>query len=208
MIIGTLNTRTLIGQERLWELEEALGSIRWDIVGLAEIRRNNEMISETLNGSILMHSCAENSRFGVGFIVKQYLKNKIMEFKPVSTRLASLKIKMKNIILTMIQVHAPTSESTLEEIEAFYDKLEEEISLVKDKKFLSIIGDYNAKVGWKKWGDSEAMGPNGVGTRNDRGEILINLANRNNLHILNTYNNTITRPVSGHGALLTIQSMK
>lgn len=50
--ICTLNVRTLIGEDRLWEIENALHSMKWDVVGLCEVRRNNNSIEERKSGNI------------------------------------------------------------------------------------------------------------------------------------------------------------
>lgn len=43
------------------ELEHALNKIEWDVVGLAEIRRNQDEFVETREGHVLCHSAADNS---------------------------------------------------------------------------------------------------------------------------------------------------
>lgn len=53
------------------ELENALQNTEWDIIGLAEIRRNYEAQNEMKKGYILMHSAADNGQFGTGFIIKK-----------------------------------------------------------------------------------------------------------------------------------------
>ena len=37
--VGTFNCRTLNGEDRIKELEEELGKLKWHIIGLAETRR-------------------------------------------------------------------------------------------------------------------------------------------------------------------------
>lgn len=48
------------------------------------------------------------------------------------------------------------------------------------------MGDFNAKVGKKQAGD-QAVGDLGIGTRIVRVELLVKLAQRNTLRILNTF---------------------
>lgn len=108
--IGTLNTRTLRTEEKLQELEYALEDITWDIIGLSEIRRNADVLMERKNGYVLLHSSAERSMFGTGFIVKNKFRNNIVDFMPISKRIAVLKMKFKKTNLIVIQLHAPTSE--------------------------------------------------------------------------------------------------
>ena len=49
--------------------------------------------------------------------------------------------------ITVIQVYAPTSNVEEAEVEPFYEGLQELLELTPQKGVLSIIGDWNAKVG-------------------------------------------------------------
>uniref|UniRef100_A0A131YWK0 Exo endo phos n=1 Tax=Rhipicephalus appendiculatus TaxID=34631 RepID=A0A131YWK0_RHIAP len=53
-------------------------------------------------------------------------------------------------------------------------------------QYTVLMGDFNAKVGKKQAGD-HAVGEYGIGSRNARGELLVEFAERNNLRILNTF---------------------
>lgn len=44
--VATLNTRSLKSQEYLIELEQALDNIKWDILGISDVRRAMEKIKE------------------------------------------------------------------------------------------------------------------------------------------------------------------
>ncbi|XP_072033242.1 uncharacterized protein [Amphiura filiformis] len=50
-----------------------------------------------------------------------------------------------------------------------------------------VIGDFNAKVGLGQDGEEDVMGKFGLGTRNDRGDKLIEFAISNKLKIMNTF---------------------
>ena len=85
--------------------------------------------------------------------------------------------------------YAPTSRTTEqneEELEKFYDDLDEALINV-ESKYKIIIGDFNAKIG-KKEDDSGSIyvGPYGISNRNDRGERLLNWAEENKVYIANT----------------------
>lgn len=47
--MATLNTRLLKSQESLLELEKALMSVNWDIIGLSKVRRGDEKIEDHAN---------------------------------------------------------------------------------------------------------------------------------------------------------------
>ena len=63
----------------------------------------------------------------------------------------SLFISKANHSLTVIQVYAPTSNSEEAEVEQFYEDLQDLLELTPKKDVLFIIGDWNAKVGVKKY---------------------------------------------------------
>ena len=49
--------------------------------------------------------------------------------------------------ITVIQVYAPTSNAKEVEVEWFYEDLQDLLELTLKKDVLSIIGDWNAKIG-------------------------------------------------------------
>ena len=49
--------------------------------------------------------------------------------------------------MTIIQVYAPTTSYSYEEIDEFYETIEKTISDSPKKNFLIVQGDWNAKVG-------------------------------------------------------------
>ncbi len=86
----------------------------------------------------------------------------------------------------MIQLYAPTSDSTEEEVEIFYWQLEHIIEELPKKDVKIMIGDWHAKVGTDNVGWEQVMGCHGYGKRNDRGERLLEFAFKNDLLITNT----------------------
>ena len=49
--------------------------------------------------------------------------------------------------ITVIQVYAPNTDDDEAEVEQFYDDLQDLIELAPKKAALSILGDWNTKVG-------------------------------------------------------------
>ena len=56
---------------------------------------------------------------GVGFIVKNNLKGSVMGYNPVSDRVITIRINAKPVNLTIVQLYAPTSTESDEEIDSF-----------------------------------------------------------------------------------------
>ena len=90
----------------------------------------------------------------------------------ITSRIISIQIAAKPINIIIIQVYEPTSEYTDEDIELFYELIEDTIVKTPKKDFLVILGDWNAKAGGSDahsiWSDSN--GRFGHGSLNCRGE--------------------------------------
>ncbi|GBP67514.1 hypothetical protein EVAR_49881_1 [Eumeta japonica] len=93
LYIATLNTRTLRTPESLSELKEALKDLKWDILGISEMRRTGEYIEEHQD-FVLFNKGDIKGQGGVGFIVKKYLKEHIIEFIGINDRAAILNITL------------------------------------------------------------------------------------------------------------------
>ncbi|XP_047002916.1 uncharacterized protein LOC124620289 [Schistocerca americana] len=72
-----------------------------------------------------------------------------------------------------------------EEIGKFYEELTQAIGTSKSRDIIIIMGDFNAKIGEGSEGD--LIGPFGLGTRNERGDLLSQFCQENNLSITNTF---------------------
>ncbi|RZF46230.1 hypothetical protein LSTR_LSTR010892 [Laodelphax striatellus] len=116
--------QSVYGEDKLMELEEAMKEVLWDIIGIAEIRRSYEKIAERNSGHIFCHSAATRGNRGVGFFVNKLHSKSITEFKPVSDRIAFLRLSIGNNKLMIIQAHAPTSDISEEDIKYFYESIE------------------------------------------------------------------------------------
>ena len=84
----------------------------------------------------------------------------------------------------MFRYHCSTSED--EEAEEFYKNVS---TAIKEEKahYKLVIGECNAKIGGKINEDTEHIGRFGVGTRNERGNMLMNLLKGEQLYCMNTF---------------------
>ena len=83
----------------------------------------------------------------------------------------SIHLQGKSFNITVIQVHAPTSNAEEAEVERFYEDLQDLLELTHKKDFLFIIGDWNAKVGSQE--TPGVTGKFGLGMQNEAGQRLI-----------------------------------
>ena len=84
----------------------------------------------------------------------------------------------------VIQVYAPTSTAEKDEVERFYEDLQDVIELTPKKDVLFIIGDWNAKVGSQE--TLGVTGKFGLGIWNEAGQRLVEICQKNAQVIANT----------------------
>ena len=81
-----------------------------------------------------------------------------------------------------MQLYMPTSEHENDEVEEFYDTIEEIFKEDGQGDTDTIImGDWNDVVGDES--HRNTVGPHGLGRKNHRGQMLINFCERNGLNI-------------------------
>ena len=80
-------------------------------------------------------------------MVNKRVRNAVVGFNLKNDTMISVHFQGKPFNITVIQVHAPTSNAEEAEIEWFYEDLQDLLELTPKKGVLFIIGDWNAKVG-------------------------------------------------------------
>src|SRR5574337_1312360 len=84
-------------------------------------------------------------------------------------RMISVRFQGKPFNITVIHVYAPTSNAEEAEVERFYEDLQDLLELTPKNDVLSIIGDWNAKVGSQE--TPGVTGKFGLGVQNEAGLI-------------------------------------
>lgn len=169
-------------------MEDAIKEIKWDVIGVCEIRHRGENL-KTLKSGHLFYSIGSETESvgGVGFFIHKKHKKNVVDIKSVSTRVAYVTLKLNNRYkLKIIQVYAPTTQHPDEEVEDFYD----DISVaLKDTPthFTILCGDFNAKLGLKEDEAETSLGNFGTLGRNERGETLLGFLLQNNLFQMNSF---------------------
>ena len=98
--------------------------------------------------------------------------------------MTSVHFQGKPFNITVIQVYAPTSNAEEDEVEWFYEDLQNLLELEPKKDVLFIIEDWNAKVGSQEI--PGVTGKFGLGVQNEAGQRLIEFCQENTLVIANT----------------------
>ncbi|CAF3843461.1 unnamed protein product [Rotaria sordida] len=182
--VGTWNVRTLWATGKLELLRNEMKHYRYDVIGISEVRWTGK--GETTNGDFIWSGESNTHIKGVGMLLSVKARKALLSYNPVNSRLISARFAATPFNLTIINVYAPTSEASMDDIETFYGNLEEAVANTPKKDILIITGDWNAKVGDNNTGWKSVMGKYGYGTINERGEQLLEFATSHNLFICNT----------------------
>ncbi|CAG9114637.1 unnamed protein product [Plutella xylostella] len=185
--LATYNARTLREDVKIEELEEEISKLKWDIIGLSEVRREGEDTEILQSGNLLYHREGDQlSQGGVGFIVNKSLVNNIVEIGSVSTRVAYLILRIsKRYSMKVIQVYAPTSKHTDDEVELAYEDVSSALRKFTTH-FTVVMGDFNAKLGKQEGGETK-VGSHGFGVRNHRGQMLADFLEKEGLYMMNSF---------------------
>ena len=96
---------------------------------------------ETTTEEGLFSGKEDKLEHGVGFLVYKDIVNTVMECRPVSSRLITIRLMAISFNNTIVQVYAPTSDCDDNEIEEFYDQLQNVIDQTPKKDILVVQGD-------------------------------------------------------------------
>ena len=125
--IATYNVRTLLKYENVQELEEELkeNNMKWDVIGLREVRRKEESFTTLQSVHLLYHSEANNGQAGGGFLINKKWKDNITRVSSGNSRVAELVVRITDIYqLKIVQVYSPTTSHSDKETNNFYNPID------------------------------------------------------------------------------------
>ena len=138
---GTSNVRALSGAGKVEELTHEMKRYRWNILGLCEVRwKIFGETSTTEDHKLFFSSHDDRHEHGVRFSIYKDTLNAIMGCRPVSSRLITICLKALPFNITIIQAYAPTDFDD-DDIEDFYDQLQEALDHTSKKDVLVVQGD-------------------------------------------------------------------
>ena len=184
LTVGTWNVQTLWAAGKLELLRNEMKRFKYDIIGISEVRWTGK--GETSLGDFIWSGEETLHMRGVGFLLSAQAKKALIGYKPISSRIISARFDAAPFKISVIHVYAPTSASSEDEIEAFYNDIEEILTKTDKKDIIIMTGDWNAKIGSENADWESVMGKYGYGDRNERGERLLEFATTHDLYICNT----------------------
>jgi len=79
------------------------------------------------------------------------MKGSLLDFEPQNNRICKIRLKGKFRSMTVISAHAPTNDKDYQEKKRFYEHLEEICNRIPRHDMVTIMGDFNAKLGNKEY---------------------------------------------------------
>ena len=124
-----------------------MARVNVDILGISELKWTG--LGEFNSDDHYIYYCGQESlrRNGVAIMVNKRVRNAVLGCNLKNGRMISARFQSKPFNITVIQVYAPTSNAEEDEVERFYENLQDLLELTPAKDVLSIIGDCKAKVG-------------------------------------------------------------
>ncbi len=184
LIVATWNVQTLWAAGKLELLRNEMKRFRYDIIGISEVRWTGK--GETPQGDFIWSGEETSHIRGVDLLLSKQAQKALIGYNPISSRIISARFDATPFKISVIHVYAPTSSSSEEEIEAFYDHIEDTLAKTDKKEIIILTGDWNAKIANDNTDWKSAMGKYGCGDRNKRGERLLEFATLHNFFICNT----------------------
>ena len=157
-----------MNQGKLEVVKQEMTRVNIDILGISELRWTE--MGEFNSDDHYIYYCGQESlrRNRVAIIVNKRVWNAVLGCDLKNDRMISLHFQGKPFSITVIQVHAPTSNAEEAEVERFYKDLQDLLELTPKKDVLFIIGDWNAKVGSQE--TPGVTGRFGFGVQNEAGK--------------------------------------
>ena len=165
--------------------KQEMARVNIDILGISELKWTG--MGEFNSDDHYIYYCGQESlrRNGVAIMVNKRVRNAVLGCNVKNDRMISVRFQGKPFNITVIQVYALTSNAEEDEVERFYEDLQDILELTHKKDVLFIIGDWNAKVG-----SQETPGVTGkfvLGIQNEAGQRLIEFCQENTLVIANIF---------------------
>ena len=161
------------------------------ILGISECCWSGFGRLKTQTGETILYSGRDNEvhQSGVALALDKESAKCLECWAPISDCIISGRFYSWYIKTSIIQVYAPTNEAEVGANDDFYDQLQKVIDSVPklDILVLTCMGDWNAKVRERQFGEEGVMGKEALKcVRNDNGERFVDFCTTNSLVVITT----------------------
>ena len=192
--VGSWNVGSLKG--RAGEVVETMQRREIDVCCIQEVRfsgkgarmiEGKEGFYKLLWNNKMKVKDSESTYGGVGILVADKWKEKIVEVVRVTDRIMYLKLMVDAELVTFVSIYAPQSGLSIKCKEEFYEDLQCVFSKFNPDEKVYVCGDWNGHVGSKADGYEGIHGGEGFGRRNTEGERVLDFAVANKMVVNNTF---------------------
>ena len=136
-----------MNQDQLEVVKQEMARVNVDILGISKLKWTGMAVFNSDDHYV--YYCGQESlrRNGLAIMVNKRVRNAVLGCSLKNDRMISVHFQSKSFNIMVIQACAPTSNTEEAEVEWFYEDLQGLLELTPKKDVLSIIGDWNAKVG-------------------------------------------------------------
>lgn len=191
--VACWNVRTLKSTEAQALTIHALYKYGIEIACLSEVRLPNSghmviPVAHSNTSYHLYHSGVsdDSGRHGVAVALSANANAALLDWEPISERLARIRLKGSIFNITVIAVYAPTRDADDTTKNDFYEDLQNLVRQVPSSDMLIVAGDWNARAGKSDGLSQGAVGKFGLGDRCTNGDRMVNFATSNKLVLTNT----------------------
>jgi hypothetical protein len=182
------NVQSIMTDTREEQLFEELTLIDWDVLLLNETWRSCKEEIWQKSGHLFLGAGGTAHKSGVAILVHKRWAHGFKGFRRVSERLCALDLNITGRRFRFVVPYMPTSwhdDSLVDDM--YYEMSNLYLEAKSLNRTVLLGGDFNAVIGSRSPGDpTDCIGPHGVGTRNARGQGLVDWACSHQLLIWNT----------------------
>ena len=189
LTLGIWNVRTMYETGKTQLIASEMKEYGISLLGLSETRWIQSGEKKLASGVTLIHSGHEDGKaphtLGVAMMIAQEAEGSLIGWEAHGPRLmkASFWTTREKIKVHVILCYAPTNDSSDEDKDEFYNRMQALLDKSPGKDITILMGDLNAKVGQNNAGYEQVMGKHGLGQMNENGERLADLCAMNGLMI-------------------------
>ncbi len=119
------------------------------LLGISETWWLDQERFTTENGYTVVYSGKGSGRReqGVGIIMDKMTAKSFMGFNPISSKIITMRLHGHPFNTTIVQVYAPTSTASYQDLEDFYGMLQDTLDKTHSKDMLVVMCHWNATIG-------------------------------------------------------------
>ena len=112
-----------------------------EVLGISELKWTGVGYFQSDDYKVYYSGNDTKRRNGVAVILQKDLAKTVMGYNPVNDRIITVRLQGHPTNVTIIQVYAPTTDAEEEDIDEFYEQLQEVLDSTAQGDVMMIIGD-------------------------------------------------------------------